>query len=365
MTTQRLGRRGALDLRGLEARRRAHGACVPLRARLADGLGAAVQRVRAGSDRRRRDPRVHRGGARRTRPRDPWGRLADPRVVLRRRHGRGALLALEHPNAVGESFNIGNARSAVTIYDLAQRVKRLTGCPGEIVFQPLHYTDVELRIPNVDKARELLGFEAKVELDEGLERTIAWYRERLRPDERSDPARAAGRRGRRARRVRGGRAHGSAHDGRRRSRSSRRRSRAPSAPRTQRPSRRDRRAAPRAARARDRPGRRGRSSPRTRSRRPRTRRAVRRARRSSSTSIRTPSTRRCGRRGRGHAEDAGRHGRASLRATGRVGGAADRRAAGGRRSSRTRPGRSARATAARRAARSASRRASRSTRARS
>ncbi len=90
----------------------------------------------------------------------------------------GVLLALEHPAAVGESFNIGNARSTVTIYDLAQRIKRLTGCPGEIVFQPLHYTDVELRIPNVDKAREVLGFEPRVELDEGLARTIAWYRER-------------------------------------------------------------------------------------------------------------------------------------------------------------------------------------------
>ena len=91
----------------------------------------------------------------------------------------GALLALEHENAVGESFNIGNARSAVTIHDLAQRVKRISSCSGEIVFQPLHYTDVELRIPNVDKARELLGFEAKVDLDEGLERTIASYREKL------------------------------------------------------------------------------------------------------------------------------------------------------------------------------------------
>ena len=91
----------------------------------------------------------------------------------------GLLLALEHENAVGQSFNIGNPRSAVTIFDLAQRIKRLSGCPGEIVFQPLHYTDVELRIPNVAKARELLGFEAQVELDEGLERTIAWYRARL------------------------------------------------------------------------------------------------------------------------------------------------------------------------------------------
>jgi nucleoside-diphosphate-sugar epimerase len=46
------------------------------------------------------------------------------------------------------------------------------------VFQPLHYADVEIRIPNVEKARELIGFEAQVELDEGLERTIAWYRSR-------------------------------------------------------------------------------------------------------------------------------------------------------------------------------------------
>ena len=66
----------------------------------------------------------------------------------------------------------------MTIYELAQRIKRLTGCPGELVFQPLHYADVELRIPNVGKARELLGFEARVDLDEGLARTIAWYRER-------------------------------------------------------------------------------------------------------------------------------------------------------------------------------------------
>ena len=89
-----------------------------------------------------------------------------------------ALLCLERPEAVGHSFNVGNPRSAVNVYDLAQRVKRLTGCPGEIVFQPLHYADVELRVPNVEKAREVLDFEAQVELDEGLARTIAWYRAR-------------------------------------------------------------------------------------------------------------------------------------------------------------------------------------------
>jgi len=91
---------------------------------------------------------------------------------------RAVLLCLERPEAVGQSFNIGNDRSTVTILDLAQRIKRLTGCPGEIVFQPLHYADVEIRSPNVAQARELLGFEAEVDLDEGLERTIAWYRSR-------------------------------------------------------------------------------------------------------------------------------------------------------------------------------------------
>jgi len=88
------------------------------------------------------------------------------------------LLCLEHPGAIGHAFNVGNPRSAVTIFDLAQRVKRLTGASSEIVFQPIHYADVELRIPNVEKAREVLGFDAKVELDEGLARTIAWYRTR-------------------------------------------------------------------------------------------------------------------------------------------------------------------------------------------
>ena len=90
-----------------------------------------------------------------------------------------SLACLEHPEAVGQTFNVGNTRSTVTIWDLAQRIKRLTGCPGDIVFQPLHYADVELRIPNVEKIRELLGWEAQVDLDDGLAQTIAWYETRL------------------------------------------------------------------------------------------------------------------------------------------------------------------------------------------
>src|SRR5581483_6319876 len=88
------------------------------------------------------------------------------------------LLVLEHEEAVGQVFNIGNARSVVTITELAERIRRVAGSDVEIVYRPHEYADVEMRIPNVDKARAVLGWEAKVDLDEGLARTIAWYRER-------------------------------------------------------------------------------------------------------------------------------------------------------------------------------------------
>jgi nucleoside-diphosphate-sugar epimerase len=88
----------------------------------------------------------------------------------------GVLACLEHPDAAGQAFNIGNPRGTVTIFDLAQRIKRISGATGKIVFVPRDYTDVELRIPNVEKARTVLGWEPVVELDEGLEKTIAWYR---------------------------------------------------------------------------------------------------------------------------------------------------------------------------------------------
>jgi UDP-glucose 4-epimerase len=86
----------------------------------------------------------------------------------------GVLAALEHPNAIGESFNIGNARAVVTIYGLAEAVCRVVGSRSKIVFRPALSADIELRIPNVDKARERIGFAARVDLDEGLRRTAEW-----------------------------------------------------------------------------------------------------------------------------------------------------------------------------------------------
>ncbi|MDQ3917964.1 MAG: NAD-dependent epimerase/dehydratase family protein [Acidobacteriota bacterium] len=88
----------------------------------------------------------------------------------------GVLLVMEHPNAVGESFNIGNQRAVTTIYGLANTVVRVLESSSPIVFGYKDYADVELRIPSVKKARELLGFEAKVDLDEGILRAAEFYR---------------------------------------------------------------------------------------------------------------------------------------------------------------------------------------------
>jgi UDP-glucose 4-epimerase len=89
----------------------------------------------------------------------------------------GLLLAMAHPKAVGESFNIGNQKAVVTIYGLANTVVRVLDSNSPIVFSRKDYADVELRIPSVRKAKELMGFEAKVDLEDGIRRTAAFYRE--------------------------------------------------------------------------------------------------------------------------------------------------------------------------------------------
>lgn len=87
----------------------------------------------------------------------------------------GTLLAMTHPKAIGESFNIGNQRAVTTIFGLANTVIRVLKSRSEIKFTRRDYADVELRIPSVQKAYDILGFEAKVDLDEGIARTAASY----------------------------------------------------------------------------------------------------------------------------------------------------------------------------------------------
>lgn len=78
--------------------------------------------------------------------------------------------------AIGEVFNFGNPKGTITILSLAANIKRLAKSKSEIVYLPKHHADVELRIPSIDKAVEKLGFAPKIGLEEGLRRTIQWYR---------------------------------------------------------------------------------------------------------------------------------------------------------------------------------------------
>jgi UDP-glucose 4-epimerase len=89
------------------------------------------------------------------------------------------LLGISHPRAVGESFNIGNQRAVTTIYGLANTVVRVLESESTISFIRRDYVDVELRVPAVVKASELLGFNAKVDLDEGILRTGQFYRAQM------------------------------------------------------------------------------------------------------------------------------------------------------------------------------------------
>jgi nucleoside-diphosphate-sugar epimerase len=91
----------------------------------------------------------------------------------------GILLALEKPEAVGHAFNIGNPRSTLTIYNLAREIVRLSSSGSRIEFVKWEHQDIELRIPNIDKARDLLGYRPRIDLEEGLLRTIYWYRQKL------------------------------------------------------------------------------------------------------------------------------------------------------------------------------------------
>lgn len=93
---------------------------------------------------------------------------------------RATLLCMEKEEAIGESFNIGNARSVETIYGLANVVIRVLKSESTIRFLPAISADIELRIPCVDKAKKLLGFEAEIYLEEGIRATAEYYRQAMK-----------------------------------------------------------------------------------------------------------------------------------------------------------------------------------------
>jgi dTDP-glucose 4,6-dehydratase len=77
-----------------------------------------------------------------------------------------------------EPTNIGNP-AEMTILEFAETIRRITGSSSEIVFKPLPIDDPKIRRPDITKAKTVLGWEPKVGLDEGVTRTIEYFRGRI------------------------------------------------------------------------------------------------------------------------------------------------------------------------------------------
>lgn len=93
----------------------------------------------------------------------------------------GLMRLMFRPGLSGEVVNIGNP-SEVTIQEVALLVKQLTGSPSELVYRPRPQDDPVRRRPDISKARLKLSWEPRVGLEQGLQTTIAYFREVLDPN---------------------------------------------------------------------------------------------------------------------------------------------------------------------------------------
>lgn len=83
---------------------------------------------------------------------------------------------IEDPKAIGESFNLGNQRTVITTLGLAEAVCRVLKSESKILYKDALSADIEMRIPSVKKTKEVLGFEAKVDLEEGIMLTAEYFK---------------------------------------------------------------------------------------------------------------------------------------------------------------------------------------------
>jgi UDP-glucose 4-epimerase len=94
----------------------------------------------------------------------------------------GTIRAATVREAAGQVFNIGSNRET-SVNELVQLVRQLTGSASGIVHVPYEaaygpsFEETRRRVPDVTRAQEVLGFEAKTTLEEGLRRTLAWFRD--------------------------------------------------------------------------------------------------------------------------------------------------------------------------------------------
>jgi len=94
---------------------------------------------------------------------------------------QGTYLAGTRPEGEGQVFNIANGRET-SIGELASLIREKVGSSSEIVFVPYeeafgaNFEETRRRVPDVRRAEELLGFRARIPLEEGLQRTIEWFK---------------------------------------------------------------------------------------------------------------------------------------------------------------------------------------------
>tara|TARA_R110000824_G_scaffold99969_3_gene237639 strand:+ start:173 stop:1144 length:972 start_codon:yes stop_codon:yes gene_type:complete len=91
----------------------------------------------------------------------------------------GILKCIYTPNIEGESFNIGNSRTAITILGLAEMVCRILNSKSKIIFSDPLSADIALRIPSTQKAADLLDFKATINLENGILKTAKWVKKNI------------------------------------------------------------------------------------------------------------------------------------------------------------------------------------------
>ncbi len=87
----------------------------------------------------------------------------------------GLIAVMEKEGLAGEVYNLGNPDEH-TINEIATKIKEMTQSNSEIVHEELPVDDPKQRRPDITKAKEAFGFEPKVNLDEGLRRTIEYFK---------------------------------------------------------------------------------------------------------------------------------------------------------------------------------------------
>ena len=90
----------------------------------------------------------------------------------------GFIRLMNSPDSVVGPINLGNP-GEFTMIELAEKVLRLTGSKSKLIHMPLPQDDPKQRRPDISKAKQYLDWEPKVALEQGLERTIAYFKEAI------------------------------------------------------------------------------------------------------------------------------------------------------------------------------------------